>query len=244
MRGRSGVGQVRPGKPGPGSSSGTGRTVASRVGSSHGRTQVRSGRDAGGTADPPRGSVRRAGAGGRSRPIVTTDRGAVRGVRAGSVDSFLGIPYAAAPGGARPVERHRSGAGAGAGFARRRATAAAARRRPAPTVPGTENEDCLFVNVQRPAGLRSGGDRRRCTCSSTAAAWCNGSSNQADCAAIVRGPASSAVTMNYRLGVFGLPRPCPDSAGTLGNYGLHGPAGGAALGAAQHRPRSAETRPG
>src|SRR5215468_3508741 len=90
--------------------------------------------------------------------VVRTDKGAIRGVRAGGVDSFLGVRYAAPPTGAlrwrppQPVEPW-SGVVPATAYGNRCAAAASTNG------PRTEAEDCLFVNVQRPAGLKAG-DRR------------------------------------------------------------------------------------
>src|SRR4051794_8361297 len=85
-------------------------------------------------------------------PIVRTDRGAVQGVRAGGVDSFLGIPCAAAPVGARRWTAPQP-APAWSGV---KVTDRFGNRCPATEStngPRSETENCLFVNVQRPAGL-------------------------------------------------------------------------------------------
>src|SRR5215218_6208423 len=153
-------------------------------------------------------------------PVVTTDRGAVRGTRAGAVDSYLGIRYAAAPVGARrwapprPAPRW-----SGVRFATRygsRCPAAASTNGPR-----SVDEDCLFVNVQRPSRLPAGA-RRPVYVFVHGGGLVNGSSNQADSAEIVRRSGVVAVTLNYRLGVLGfLAHPALTARnGESGNYGL------------------------
>jgi carboxylesterase type B len=144
----------------------------------------------------------------------------VQGVRAGGVDSFLGIPYAAAPVGAlRWAPPRPAPAWSGVRLADRfgnRCPATASTNGPR-----SETEDCLFVNVQRPTGLTRG-DRRPVYVFIHGGGLVNGSSNQADMRQIVRLTGVVGVTMNYRLGVFGFLGLSTLTArqGESGNYGL------------------------
>ncbi len=171
-------------------------------------------------------SGRSAGAGGPgsagqgSGLVVRTDAGAVRGVRAGGVDSFLGLPYAAAPVGAlrwRPPQPAPAWSGV-------RPASRYGNRCPATAStngPRSETEDCLFLNVQRPAGARPGA-RLPVYLFIHGGGLQNGSSSQHDGSLIVTGSRVLVVTINYRLGVFGfLGHPgLTAERGESGNYGF------------------------
>ena len=159
-------------------------------------------------------------AGGRSDLVVRTDKGAVEGVRDQHVDSFLGIRYAAPPVGNlrwRPPRPAAPWSGVAPATAYGNRCAAAASTNGA----RTEAEDCLFVNVQRPSGLRAG-DRRPVYVFIHGGGLVNGSSNQADMAAIVRQTGAVGVSFNYRLGVLGFLGLAGLTAegGESGNYGF------------------------
>jgi para-nitrobenzyl esterase len=152
--------------------------------------------------------------------VAHTDKGAVRGVRAGAVDSFLGIRYAAAPVGPlrwRPPQPAQRWPGVLlADHYGNRCPALASTNGP-----GSETEDCLFLNVQRPAGTHRGA-RLPVYFWIHGGGLINGSSNQHDGSKIVQETGVVVVTINYRLGVFGfLGHPALTAeVGESGNYGL------------------------
>src|SRR5436190_1300359 len=94
-----------------------------------------------------------AAAGAHRAPTVRTDNGKVRGFTADGADKFLGIPYAAPPVGAR---RWRPPAPAASWHGVRDATSYGNRcpQLPSSNGAGSENEDCLYINVFRPAHRR------------------------------------------------------------------------------------------
>jgi para-nitrobenzyl esterase len=161
------------------------------------------------TASAPPGSL-----------VVETDKGAVRGTSAEGVDSFLGIRYAAPPVGALRWRPPRPAAA----WSDVKPAEAFGNRCPATESsngPRTETEDCLFVNVQRPAGLDPGDDRPVYVFIH-GGGLTNGSSNQADMRQIVAQTGVVGVSMNYRLGVLGfLAHPgLTREGGESGDYGL------------------------
>jgi len=161
-----------------------------------------------------------AGAAAAGSPVVRTDKGAVQGVTRDRVDSYLGIRYARAPVGPLRWQPPRP---------------------PAPwagVVPATSygnrcaqplrynaqlslTEDCLFLNVQRPARARAN-DRLPVFVYIHGGGLNNGSSSLHDGTTIVQQTGVVVVTINYRLGVLGwLGLPALTAAqGESGNYGL------------------------
>src|SRR3954470_14208341 len=157
----------------------------------------------------------------RADLVVRTERGLVRGLTPGTVEKFLGMRYAAPPVGAlrwRPPARAASWKG----------VRAAVRTGPrCPQVAGyngprVETEDCLYVNVYRPA--------RRAARRLPVLFWIhggglvNGAVYQHDGTLMANAGRLVVVSFNYRLGVFGflglagLSAEAADHAS--GNYGL------------------------
>lgn len=152
--------------------------------------------------------------------VVSTDKGSVRGAVSHGVERFVGIPYAAAPTGSlrwtppRPAARWPGV---------REATAFG---NPCPVLPSgngprSETEDCLDVNVWRPAGVRAGA-RLPVHVFIHGGGLTNGSGAQNDESKLVRETGVIGVSLNYRLGVFGflgLPA-LTKEGGESGNYGF------------------------
>jgi carboxylesterase type B len=152
--------------------------------------------------------------------VAHTDKGAVSGVRDNGVDSFLGMRYAAPPVGDlrwRPPQPVTPWPGVVPATAYGNRCAATA----STNGPRSEAEDCLFVNVQRPSGARPG-KRLPVYVFIHGGGLVNGSSNQADMAAIVRQTGVVGVSFNYRLGVLGFLGLAGLTAegGESGNYGF------------------------
>jgi len=154
-----------------------------------------------------------------SAPVVTTNDGAVRGQTTGTVNEFLGIPYATPPVGNL---RWRPPAAAASWHGVRDATQfrpscpqAASPFAP----PGPFSEDCLYLNVYTPAGHGSASGR-------PVLVWIHGGGLTQDAGRDYDGAKLAAdgavvVTINYRLGALGfLAHPALASHGAAGNYGL------------------------
>ncbi|MEU9303584.1 carboxylesterase family protein [Streptomyces sp. NPDC048269] len=144
-----------------------------------------------------------AAAAGPERPVADTDRGPVRGRSHGAYSTFEGIPYAAPPTGARrwrlpePAARWRGVRDAGA---------VGSRCVQLPAVgPGgpSGSEDCLYLNVTAPTGTARGA-RRPVMVWFHGGGFVDGAGDMYPAERLaVRGDVV-VVTVNYRLGVFGL----------------------------------------
>jgi carboxylesterase type B len=153
-------------------------------------------------------------------PLVRTENGTLRGVQSEGVDSFLGVPYAAPPVGTlrwRPPNPAASWRGVREASAYGNRCAALA----STNGPESDTEDCLYLNVQRPATARPG-ERLPVFFWIHGGGLVNGSSTQHDAGLIVRNTRVVVVTINYRLGVFGyLAHPAlTNEAGQSGDYGF------------------------
>jgi para-nitrobenzyl esterase len=167
-----------------------------------------------------------AASGSITAPVVTTSGGAVRGTTAGTVDEFLGIPYAAPPVGSL---RWRPPAAAASWRGVRDATQFGSScpqdqvRAENPFLPlGTISEDCLYLNVYAPPVSSNDQGGR------PVLVWIHGGGLVQDGARNYDGAKLAAdgtvvVTINYRLGALGFlahPALASRPGGAAGNYGL------------------------
>ncbi|WP_306318929.1 MULTISPECIES: carboxylesterase/lipase family protein [unclassified Streptomyces] len=159
--------------------------------------------------------------GGVAGPTVRTDKGVVRGSAEGTVRSFAGIPYAAAPVGdlrwapTAPAPRWR-----GVRDATRPGSPCPQTGLVPPVGPHSDSEDCLYVNVTAP---RASSPRPR-----PVMVYLHGG-DHTDGEGAMNGAARLAaqgdvvvVTVNYRLGALGyLAHPdLEKKGGESGNYGF------------------------
>lgn len=211
----AGAVSVVPAEAGAIGGSGAGTVFAPFGGAGLGRTADRSGAGVGA----------RTSSGTGERPVVETDRGAVRGREAAGYRTFEGIPYAAPPTG--PL-RWRLPEPAARWTGVRDAGAPGARCVQLPAVgPGgpSGSEDCLFLNVTAPKPaspeMASADPAAPHTSGRPVMVWFHGGGFMNGAGDLYRsGRLASAggavvVTVNYRLGIFGL----------FGHPALHGAPG-------------------
>jgi para-nitrobenzyl esterase len=134
--------------------------------------------------------------------VVSTDNGAVKGVQAGGSQQFLGIPYTAAPVGAL---RWKAPLPAIAWKGVRDASTFATHCPQPDTAFGrasNSSEDCLYLNVYRPASAFHRGDKLPVMVWIHGGALWLGESEDYNPADLV-GRGVVVVTVNYRLGALG-----------------------------------------
>jgi para-nitrobenzyl esterase len=170
-------------------------------------------------------------ASGQVNPVVHIHGGFVRGAVGAGVDSFLGMPYAAPPTGNlrwRPPAAPKSWHGV-------RDSTQFAPSCPQPSIqqnntevpPGTQSEDCLYLNVYTPARL-SRDERRSAEHGRPVLVWIHGGGLTEDAGrnydpTNLAADGVVAVTINYRLGALGFlahPALASRPGGPSGNYGL------------------------
>jgi para-nitrobenzyl esterase len=158
---------------------------------------------------------------GGTNPIVRSDDGLVRGMTSGTVDEFLGLPYAAPPTGNLRWRPPQPAAG-WSGVRDATTFGPSCPQAPSPFAPpGPFSEDCLYLNVYTPAARSSFGGR-------PVLVWIHGGGLEQDGARNYDGTKLAAdgvvvVTINYRLGALGFlahPALASRPGGSAGNYGL------------------------
>ncbi|AJP72096.1 carboxylesterase [Sphingomonas hengshuiensis] len=158
----------------------------------------------------------------RGDPVVAVAGGSLAGSRAEQVEAFLGIPYAAPPTGRnRWRNPQRVARWTGTRDARRFAADCAQQLFPGDAAPlGTQpSEDCLYLNVWRPAGAAP---RKKLP----VMVWLHGGGfvNGGSSAPVYSGTAFARdgvilVSLNYRLGRFGFfAHPALKAEGGGGNF--------------------------
>jgi para-nitrobenzyl esterase len=172
------------------------------------------------TANTAAASTGAAGLQASGGPVVTTAGGAVQGTTSGGTSQWLGIPYAAPPVG--PLRWHAPEPAAP--WKGVRAATSFGANCPQSTSPfglASTSENCLFLNVYAPAGLRGKIGHLPVMFWIHGGALVTGESNDYNPAKLVA-KGTVVVTINYRLGALGfLAHPAlAGPGGSSGNYGL------------------------
>ena len=157
---------------------------------------------------------------GAASPVVHTDKGAVQGATTAGVDRYLGIRYAKPPVGALRWQPPQPAA-VWPGVQQTAAFGSSCPQNPNSSGLVSVNEDCLFVNVWRPAGTSSAAGLPVYVFVHGGGLTIDGSSHY-DGTNIVQQTGVIVVDFNYRLGVFGflgLPALTAQQRES-GNYGL------------------------
>ncbi len=162
------------------------------------------------------------GAGGafaQAAPEIRVENGTIAGKLAGGVEHFFGIPYAQPPVGDMRWTPPRP-AGDWNGVRDATSYGSACPQSAGLDSVRTEDEDCLFVNVQRPEGTTAQ-DKLPVLVYVHGGSWETGSGNNENLNAIVAEGRVIGVTMNYRLGLLGsLAHPALADGIDVGNYGM------------------------
>jgi para-nitrobenzyl esterase len=151
-----------------------------------------------------------------AEPLVTTESGAVRGSLVSGTYAFRGLPFAAAPTGAR---RWQPPAPPITWQGVRDATQFGPSCPQLPTPRGGMDEDCLFLNVWTPS--LSTGAKRPVIVWFHGGGWTQGSGRDYDGTKLTQNGVV-VVTVNYRLGALGYlahPALATTPGGPSGNYG-------------------------
>jgi para-nitrobenzyl esterase len=154
-------------------------------------------------------------------PVVKVQGGAVRGATAPGGLVYRGVPYAAAPTGAR---RWRPPAAPAAWRGVRDATRFSANcsQPETPFTAGEASEDCLYLNVSTPSVRPQKGGRRPVLVWFHGGGFVLGAARDYDPAQLAAA-GTVVVTVNYRLGALGFlahPALADRPGGPTGNYGL------------------------
>jgi para-nitrobenzyl esterase len=154
--------------------------------------------------------------------VVSTTGGEARGVRTGGALSFYGIPYAAPPvGDLRWQQPLVAQPWHGVLDASRRGHPCM-QTTPTGSLADSASEDCLFVNLSRPATDRPG-RKLPVMVWIHGGGFVSGSANAVDTSALAAAGPAVVVAVNYRLGAFGylaLPALNAESPGDAGSYAV------------------------